>query len=302
MIDRKDGSKTIGNGVYASIVTYNPEIDLLNSCIDAVLLQVEKVVIIDNCSSNLSFIHDLLKKYCKKYPGRIAYKYNTNNKGIAYALNQAVRYCKRHGIKWLLTLDQDTIIPEGLVERYSSYLYNDRVGQICCDIENYDDPGLDIIKMSPLTVSYKKTGEVFKVYACITSGSLLNVEACLDVGGFKKDFFIDYVDYEMSLELGASGYYTLYLPDVQISHRFGVAEKKRILGVEFTDYHFSPLRTFYKVRNGIYMIQKYPKHRRVFLKSVIYDIICSIVCLRKECCISAFRGIVAGIKMIVLKK
>ena len=283
----------------ASIVSYNPDIPVLESSLFSVVSQVDRILIIDNCSSNIKELKALVSQFESTYPGKVSCLFNQENCGMAFALNQAVAYCKQIGCQWLLTLDQDSILPPNMIEEYSKYC-KDEVGQICCNIVNPEEADLDITMMSPLTVQSSKGDykDAYPVYACITSGSLLNVNAFIKSGGVDNDLFIDYVDYDISLKLYYHGYSNLFLPHIKFKHHFGNAEKKKVLGISFTDYNYSPFRMYYKARNGRYMKKTYPEFKKVFSKSMLYDFGCAVLCWRVDCIRSFLKGLSDSKKFI----
>lgn len=282
--------------IFASIITYNPDIIRLSCLIESLISQVDKLIIVDNCSTNAGQIEDILVQYRQLYVNKITVKYNEKNKGIAYALNQSLYYCNRHNCNWLLTMDQDSIVPKGFINRYIPYC-KESVGQLCCNFVNKNTPDLKVEKMSPLTIPVGvKEAEKYNVYACITSGSLNNVNACLKVGGFLSKLFIDYVDYDISLKLFQNGYDNILINDNFIEHNFGDAVDKRFFLLKYTDYNFSPKRLFYKSRNAIYMINHYPSYKYYFIKAILYDIFCCLVNFRIKHLSSCLNGIFVGMK------
>lgn len=279
--------------VFASIITYNPNISVLQSCIFSVIHQVDRLLVIDNGSLNSDEIKCLIEKSNNMNTGRIVCRWNHKNQGIAYALNQAVHYCNRNGAEWLLTLDQDSIIPNDLIRQYKPFCDN-KTGQICCNLVNPKLKKLPIHKMSPLTLPVNRFRKLnyYKIFACVTSGSLLNVEACKNVGLFDDSLFIDYVDYDMSLKLYYAGYNNIFLPNVEMIHNFGEAEEKSLLGIKYTDYCFSPFRIYYKARNCIIMIKRYPYFKRTFYKAFLYELYCTLRSLDTKKIKSFYNGII----------
>lgn len=87
--------------VMAGIVLYNPDIDRLKENIKCILPQVDTLLLVENGSSDTSYINDLTNI------NKILMVKNQKSMGIAYALNQILGYGYSHGFKWVLTLDQD---------------------------------------------------------------------------------------------------------------------------------------------------------------------------------------------------
>lgn len=59
---------------------------------------------------------------------------NDANMGIEYALNQVMQFAHDNGYEWALTLDQDSVVPPDLIEKYMKLTSIGKVGMICCKI------------------------------------------------------------------------------------------------------------------------------------------------------------------------
>ena len=280
--------------IAASIVLYNPDLALLQRNIEAVSGQVDRIIIIDNGSKNRQQIDQLFKE--STYPLDIIR--NQNNVGVAAALNQAVLRCKESGIDWLLTLDQDSVIPDGLVETYKKYLDLEKAGQLTCAFidPNYSDYSEIKIVRFNYTHDY---GEYAEVDACITSGCLMNVQACIDIGLFDERLFIDNVDYDYSFRLRDNGYKIYKIKAARMEHHLGAGEEKRFLFFRYIDYHYSKLRVYYQARNNVYMLNAYKRYKGIFYKTLIHILFCAVLGGRWNVIGAYTRGIRDGIKMEV---
>lgn len=205
--------------VFASFVTYNPEPERFKAAMKSIESQVDKVIVVDNTD---------------------------NNEGIACALNKAFEQAEADGCDYLITFDQDSIAPDGLVKR----LLDDIAG-----IENVGQIGPAHSK-----AQFSSEG-VVDAEQIITSGSLTSVSAWRVAGGFRNDFFIDCVDIEFSLRLRKSNYKVLLDTGVLLNHELGygfmgwnIFGKKRL---GFFDH--TPIRWYYIVRNSLYLNKEYRK-------------------------------------------
>ena len=102
--------------ICAGIVLYNPDIERLSENIDSIISQVDKVILVDNGSSN---INEVKQNFCSD---KISFIFNEKNKGIATALNQLAIEAGNSGYTWILTLDQDSVCQSGLIEKYKKYI------------------------------------------------------------------------------------------------------------------------------------------------------------------------------------
>ena len=151
----------------------------------AVSSQVDRVLIVDNYSDNVKEIRSIVQSY-----SNTELIENSDNDGLAAALNQLCDMAMNEGYEWILTLDQDTLIPDGMIDVFSAYV-NDDKNAIICPAVYYEGWGK--------TVRGKGITDVVK--ACMTSGSFTRLSAWKEVGAFREDFFIDFVDNEFCIRL-----------------------------------------------------------------------------------------------------
>lgn len=227
--------------VEAGLITYDPNLEEVARVIDAVYEQVDWLIIVDNASSNVSEVERLIAGY-----SRATLLRNSSNEGVAFALNQIMAHAEHSGADWVLTLDQDSIVSELLVQRLVRHADAATVGIVCPRVvdRNYVLRG---------TVDQG----VRSVSECITSGSLTSVSAWRSVGQFDTKLFIDFVDFEFCCRLRIMGFEILQVLDVTLSHKVGNATTFRLLGVDLVAYHHPPLRKFYFARNLVYHTRKH---------------------------------------------
>ena len=278
------------------IVLYNPSKKRLKENIDAVLGQVDFLVLADNGSKNHDEIRTLLGEY-----ENIVLIENSQNRGIAAALNQIVLCAKQKGADWVLMLDQDSVCQPGLVEHYERYKETDRVGMMTCKIIDRN-----INRSFEVGKREEENYEIQDVERCITSGSFMKIEACIQSGMFDEPMFIDYVDYDMCFSMRESGYRIIKCNFDGLLHELGNTVVKKVLGVEFIVTNHGPLRRYYFSRNIIYCLRKHkgtmPKWKFLY-KNYIRILIALLYEDQKwEKLKSAVRGIKDGYRMPVTSK
>ncbi len=220
------------------VVTYEPDIALLEKNIQALIKQFDQMVVVDNNSKNIIEIEKLLKEVSSKI---ILHKL-PENMGIAYALNVGFKRAVEQDLKWLLTMDQDSIIPENFTSEYEKI------------INKYDNIGLIAWNQRPYKLG---TGsEIEKDWYVISSGCLNNMSAMKQCGGFDEKLFIDHVDTDINIRIRNLGYRTITTNNVQLTHEIGKAtDKKTIRGATYHEH--SPVRVYYIVRNGVVLFRRY---------------------------------------------
>ncbi len=241
--------------IAAGYVIYNPEdIGRLHKSIESVLSQVERVYIFDNGKNGVDY----------SFPEQVTVIAKNKNWGIAYALNRIFELAKKDGFEWVLTMDQDSILPVGIVDAYYDNISEaDEIGIICPQI----------IDSRRSYMQIKKDPAKEYVDFCITSGSCTNIDIWEKVGRFDEWLFIDLVDNDLCKRMIASGYRILRLNSFVLDQEFGKIipkDKKtqefwnriaRLLHNEnFAKFGYrkfvSPMRVYYTCRNVIYVNRK----------------------------------------------
>lgn len=239
----------------AGIVLYNPDIIRLKENVLAIYPQCDKIIMVDNHSSNIEEVN----KYWS-YDNKVCIIYNNSNLGIAKALNQLASYASRYGYKWLLTLDQDSVAPPNLIDTYDQFTRNNKIGMICCKIQDRNFGEKTSEKAHSHSWEY--------VYQCITSASLLNLDAWNNVGGFCEEMFIDCVDFDLCYSLAEKGYKIIRTNDVALLHEVGHSRLVKFMGREEQIYNHSPLRYYYMIRNGILLGKRHKCLYRFSIRAI----------------------------------
>lgn len=193
--------------------------------------------------------------------------YNSENMGIAYALNQGVQYAMQSGFDFVLTMDQDSGLYLDSVEQLLRALEQHReLASVCCNYIGADDD-LDFIEKDTV----------------ITSGNLTYTKAIEAVNAFTEKLFIDYVDLDFSLKLKEHGYHIAVIPAARIKHKIGDIEERKIFGKTIAISHHSPIRYYYMARNHRYFIHRFRKtFSRVCIKNTLVYMYGSILALLFE--------------------
>lgn len=200
----------------------------------------------------------------------IIYIDNKKNMGIAYSLNLVIKRCKIDGCKWMLLMDQDSIITKDTI--ISLYQF----------ANSFCGNNLAIVCASYHTNERTDAEEIIEA---ITSGSLVNVEICAICNYFDEHLYIDEVDNEYCLRIAALGYKTFRLNYAKFTHYLG---NKKYRNGKLT-YNYPPVRYYYLVRNALYVADKY--------QSIFPDI-----CNEKRKRIKEWQNIILHEDNYILKK
>ena len=252
------------NKICAGIVTFNPDLSRLNENIESIIGQIDHIVIVDNGSLNF----DAIERLC--FSKHIEVIHNTENLGIAEALYQIMDWSIVHRYEWTLTLDQDSVCFPSLIQLYEKYMSLPSVGMLTCLIQdrNFDEE------------KEKKT-DYIEVNTCITSGSLMNMDAYQKTNGFDRQMFIDSVDFEMCIQLRKAGYKIYRVNETGLLHEVGHGKNVSLLGKKYITYNHSPFRQYYMARNHMYLARKYPDEKKL-VKEILREIRSNLLILVYE--------------------
>ena len=193
------------------------------------------------------------------------------NDGIAAALNTGIRLAMAGAADYVLTLDQDTVLPghyvSDCVTAFRIAAPSTRLGVVCTDRvngqpsipEHYTAEGLGLVREA------------------IQSGFLISAECLAECGLFDERLFIDCVDTEFCLRIAQYGYRIAVGPGTDISHSLGEQVALRPFGVARFDergrqrtyeYH-GPTRRYFITRNNVDLFLRYSRIRPRWVLSAI---------------------------------
>ena len=286
-----------GNQCAAGIVLFKPDIDRLKENIDAVAPQVQSVYCFNNGVENMRALEQLLSSY-----SNIRLIGEGKNLGIATALNKLIEQADNDDIKWILTLDQDSVVSYNMVAVLASLTNQTDVAIICPQIE-------DVRRKNEKAVYTSDTVE--DVSFCITSGSLMNVKKTIEIGGFDDYLFIGLVDDEICYRVRLTGYKILRNNAVVLNHELGnltpskhermwlnlgtALNSERIKKLSYKR-EVSPMRLYYATRNMIYLKRKYINYieSKYWNRRAIINSISSLI--RGDRKIDVLSAIIKGIR------
>lgn len=242
------------------VIIYNPLRDIPDN-INSYLAQVDELIIFDNTPKKPDWLSDFVNTNNKiKYVGF------QKNMGVSYALNYAAKYFSESGFDYLLTMDQDSIVPQDMVQKLLKVIEKDESIGIVTPIHGnkYNTNAVQENKLQKLSVAK-------------TSGNLLSLAAFQKTGVFNEDLFIDYVDIEYCMRLNITGYKVIQCNSVILEHNEANISEKRFFFKTVYPYNHSPIRLYYKTRNRFYLMDSYkdtfPEYFEIERKSFINNII-----------------------------
>ncbi len=224
--------------VAAAVVTFHPD-RALEERLAALSPLVSAIILVDNGSAPDELRSDRLASL----GGKLQLIANGRNRGVAAALNQGFARARTLGLPWLLALDQDSeplpCLVEAAARVFDSHPLPARLAAI----------GAGIAGEIPSDPASQHPFERRPVL--ITSGTLYPLSVWESMGGFREDFFIDYVDIEYCLRARARGLEVVQSTEPCLVHRIGQPAARRVLGRWVTPTHHDATRRYYITRNRI---------------------------------------------------
>jgi rhamnosyltransferase len=240
--------------VCAVVVTYHPDAELPIR-LRSISRQVAQVVIVDNGSADAELAR--LREIAAD--PAVVVILNSENLGLAAALNIGIRRAMTLGYAWALLLDQDSRVESDLVTTlitvYKSFPDKEHLAIIGSGFRERHRHSAKAAKFESSAEEWDEVKEV------ITSGSLLSLKAYTNVGPFREEFFIDYVDSEYCARAAAHGYRSLKTRRPLMSHSIGKPTSHRLLWMTKWTSNHSADRRYYISRNRTVMVRESGKYR-----------------------------------------
>ena len=232
------------------IVTYNPD-DSFVARFQHLATQVGNVIVVDNHSADAA-VCMLTEAIATLNLTLIA---NSENLGIASALNIGLERATAAGFEWVLLLDQDTLpaldMVEILREAYDQFPDKHRLAVIG---SNFKNPRTGQTRYSPEVTDGCCWREM---EAVITSGSLVSICAFQEIGAYRSEYFIDCVDFEYCLRARSKGFKVIIAKKAGMWHAIGESTPRRLLWKTVHPTRYSPVRRYYMMRNNIALAKEY---------------------------------------------
>ena len=236
--------------VCAIAVTYHPDGEF-PARISRVLPQVGALVIVDNGSAAAEV--GMLRGITAN--SMISLVLNPSNLGVARALNIGIERAAALGFKWMLLLDQDSVVDDDMVQTllkvHAAFPDRDRLAVVGSGFR-------DVNSKEPTPIN---VGDGWIEVECvITSGSLIPLAVHAAVGAFREEFFIDYVDIEYCYRARARGFRVIKTRATLMAHSIGAITRHNVLGLKKWTYNHSPDRRYYIARNDTVLLREYGQY------------------------------------------
>lgn len=255
-------------GVTAVVAAYRVG-DAFADNVDALLEQVERVVVVDDGSGTARGVLG------ERVDGVVELVELPWNRGIASALNAGVaRALSVADARWVLTMDQDSRLGPRYVTRALEALEAARHrGVTAAGVSAASHNGVALRTGTPAR-------GLATLFDAMQSGTLYPSSVLAGRDGFEEDLVIDAVDTEFHVRLRAEGLPVLAGEGLDLEHELGDRRPLRILGHQpryrgrlLEIYYHAPFRTYYMTRNNLVVFRRwrsrFPRwcHQRVLLEA-----------------------------------
>ncbi|MFJ2550463.1 glycosyltransferase [Microbacterium sp. NPDC087591] len=228
--------------------------DDLQETVASLVEQVDAVVLVDDGSHTAQHL---------TFEGDVEVISLAENGGIASALNVAVDRARERGAEYVVTLDQDSRLADGHVRRLLAL------------IEQATAHGVRVAAGVPGVVGGAPVlrGSDGEPFDPIQSGQVIPLAVFDELGGFNTDLFIDAVDSEFRVRARLAGYRFVVDEHLEMAHALGEAVPLQLFGrplilggkQRHVLYH-SPWRTYYMVRNSVWLSRRYGAEDRAWMR------------------------------------
>jgi rhamnosyltransferase len=181
------------------------------------------------------------------------------NLGVAAALNRGAAWARANNFSWLVAFDQDSCPNEGFVSAlWLTHLRQPEaavVGPRILESDAATHPYRWVRRHPFWPVFFQRVecrgADLPAVTMVITSGSLLNLDAWSNAGGFDEGLFVDYVDVDYCLKIFRQDLAIAVSQGAGLRHYLGARQSGRVLGKDLRPTHHAPFRHYYIARNRV---------------------------------------------------
>ncbi len=165
-------------------------------------------------------------------PGSVRYRAYPHNPGLAEPYNDAMAAAAAEGFDWLLTLDQDTHLPPGFLQRV--HVHADRyidVMEVGAIVPHILDNGRRISPFRyiggflPRVLTAETEGISGRHTSALNSTSLLRLSALRQIGGYDSRFPLHNSDTDLYKRLDEAGRRVAVAGDLQVGHELAILQR-----------------------------------------------------------------------------
>lgn len=231
--------------IAAVLTAYHPD-ERLAAVVDSSLRDCAAVIVVDNTPDGAPSLA------AKLDDPRVTVLPVGRNLGLGGALNLGVGALPAD-TEAVLLMDQDSVLPDGLVSRLVSLLDSDSKIGVAAPTP-WDDAHGEAYNFG----TEGKTVEDRP--AVITSGMLVR-RAVVDACPFRADLFNDFVDVAFCVDARRAGYRVVQDFTLRLPHSMGNRQEHGVGPLTVRVTHYPPWRHYWIARNGVQFAKDYERRR-----------------------------------------
>lgn len=242
----------------AVVVSYHPDIEVLDQLLLSLLGQVELLILADN-GGGQGFLSDFPEK--KK---SVHYIDMGGNRGLGAALNMGFSIAAREGIDYLVTFDQDSFASGDLIAKLNQSMVAAQAKNshtVAVSPSFFDRRQDEVVRFPFYKTERHKIVPVFEssdvdglvdADTLITSGMMVSVPAWLSGMKYNEGMFVDYTDTEWCFRAKSQGYSLYGSTRIEMGHALSDAPPIKFFGLSF--FRYSPIRRYFYFRNTVAVV------------------------------------------------
>jgi hypothetical protein len=191
-------------------------------------------------------------------PEHMLYRHDPANSGIAGAFNAAAAHAERHGIPWILLLDQDSELPPDFLRDMAEVATHvDGIPEVAVIAPSVYAQGFPasphrVLRNRHIPYAAGESGIAPGEATAINSGSMLRVRDLLAIGGYSPLFQLDYSDWYVFHQLHRANKKVWRAGAIRLDHQMTVMDYDNLMSTRryaellsaeeaFTDLYRGPL-------------------------------------------------------------
>jgi len=248
--------------LFAIVTAYHPD-DRLTAVVESARTDCEAVIVSDNTpEGSPSLAEKLIDR------PHVTVLRDGRNLGLGGAINRALAQLPpvlTDGVdEAVLLLDQDSVLPAGLVAGLAAHLEAD--GTIGAAAPTpYDEE-----HEAYYSTAGMQSG-IADRFTVITSGMLLRRSTQIATGPFRQDFFVDFIDIEYCMRLRRTGARIVQDWEQRLPHTMGDRREHRVGPWQVRVSHYPAWRHYWIARNSLRVnVDNFRQYPGAFLSTSRY--------------------------------
>lgn len=164
----------------------------------------------------------------------LIYRHDSSNRGLAGAYNVALDLARQKQLQWLLLLDQDTTLTSEYLHSLFERIVAEPPSEACAIVPRQVRDG---VLLSPRLIRRGRElpvpdGLATEPLTVFNSAACVRVSSLLAIGGFPREFPLDYLDHVVFHRLQAKAGGRLWVMPIRIEHQLSIKNLAEEMSLE----------------------------------------------------------------------